>query len=433
MKIDKITQKFLSNPTYLENGAGLLAKRFSVTKETIYKAKERARAIITADEKAELQEIIADQEDQLATYIGSKPNEDGNGAVKTYQSTRPLSPEEIEKLSGVDGINTYVSRFWDKLQTNGIWTYSIDVRFRIKDFYSKEDLKDKLKELFPEVKPIDLPVITTSRVVQDKLLVIVLADDHAGAVSDNMMFDNEEYTREVYEKRLLKVVEEVVKLGNVFDEVIVLSLGDQLNGWNSQTTRGGHEVKSVSNKDQFDMYIKARRVFYDTLFSSGVTDQYTVYDIENSNHSGLGFSYMANQYLDVYIELKYPQVTRESVENIIGGIEYGQHLILMTHGKDEKVQKRPLPYNLNEKTDLLIYDYAQNKGYSPYSYSITFYKGDLHSYGIQLGKFGRYINVPSIIGNMDYSDINFGNSKPGALLEIFDKETSTVQSQAIWF
>lgn len=431
MTIDKITQKFLTNPGYLENGAGQLGKRWGVSEEKIKDAKKQARRIIKADEQAQLQNSIAEDEEQIAKYIGSSPGDEG--VVKKFQSSKPLTPKELEELSGVDGINTFVARTWDKLQTSGVWTYSIDIRYKIKDFYSKEELKERLKELFPDLKAISIPKIPAARVVQDKLLTILLADDHAGAVSENLLYDSGEYTKDVYEGRLLKVVEEVKKLGLTFDEVVVISLGDQLNGWNSQTTRGGHEVKSVSNKDQFDMYVIARRTFYDALFSSGITDQYTVYDVENSNHSGMGLSYMANQYLNVYLEAKFPQVTRESVEKIIDGFEYGQHIILMTHGKDEKIQKRPLPFNLNEKTDLLIYDYAQNKGYSPYDYSITFYKGDLHQYGIQMGKFGRYINVPSIIGNMDYSDINFGNSKAGALLEIFDKKSSTVQSQAIWF
>lgn len=431
MTIDKITQKFLTNPGYLENGAGKLGKSWGVSIEKIKDAKKQARRIIKADEQAQVQNSIAEDEEKIAKYIGSTPGDDG--VVKKFQSPKPLTPKELEELSGVDGINTFIARTWDKLQTNGIWTYSIDIRFKIKDFYSKEELKEKLKELFPDLKALQIPKIPLGRVVQDKLLTILLADDHAGAVSDNLIFDSEKYTIEVYKARLLKVVEEVKKLGLTFDEVVVISLGDQLNGWNSQTTRGGHEVKSVSNKDQFDMYVIARRAFYDALFSSNITDSYTVYDVENSNHSGMGLSYMANQYLDVYLESKYPDVVRESVHTIIDGFDYGQHLILMTHGKDEKIQKRPLPFNLNEKTDLLIYDYAQNKGYSPYDTNITFYKGDLHQYGIQMGRFGRYINVPPIIGNMDYSDINFGNSKAGALLEIFDRDSSTVQSQTIWF
>ena len=82
---------------------------------------------------------------------------------------------------------------------------------------------------------------------------------------------------------------------------------------------------------------------------------------------------------------------------------------------------------------MYIYDYAQNKGYSPYKDSITFYKGDLHQQGVQNGKFGRYVNVQSIAGNSDYGDANFGNTKGGALLEILRKDSYHVSSQSIWF
>ncbi len=76
----------------------------------------------------------------------------------------------------------------------------------------------------------------------------------------------------------MQVAEIVKHFGGTFEEVHIISLGDQLNGWNSQTTRGGHEVKSTSNKEQFDMYVKARRNFYDVLFNSAISLKYYVHD-----------------------------------------------------------------------------------------------------------------------------------------------------------
>ena len=421
--IEKLTEKFLASPLYLEKGAGYLASKFRCTKEEVYKAKEEARRI----KKMGSETNKLEKNDEATTrYVGSESSADG--VVKKFESSEPLSPEEIERLVGVDNINTYVARVWDKLLPNGKWTYSVDIRYRVKDFYSAKQMAEKLAELMPKITPRPIPL--SRRNVSQKALIICLADDHVGAVNVTNLFDNKQLS---YEERLELILGEIADLGEEYEEVHIISLGDQLNGWNSQTTRGGHEVKSKSNTEQFDEYVAARMKFYDNLFESGISENYFVHDIENSNHSGLGMSYMANKALGIYLDAKYPWVFRESVTDMIGGFQYGKHVVIFGHGKDEKFQIRPMPANLNDKTDLYLYDYLQNKGYSPYKDSVTFYKGDLHQHGIQNGKFGRYVNVQSIAGNSDYGDANFGNTKGGALLEILQKESYRISSQPIWF
>lgn len=452
MILDEITKKFLANPSYFRNGAGYLAKAFGVSREEIYEAKKKARELLTKNipdewealeetpmryyklpgEEAEIHNCIAEQENvivdtlqTLTNYIGSEQGEEGT--TKKFVAQRNLSPEEIEKLAGVDGINTYVARVWEKLQPQGHWTYSIDVRYRVKDFYNAEQLKEKLAALMPDLTPVQLKTAYTPT---ERALVILLADDHAGAINKTNLFDNPDVS---YEDRLQRVADEVLSLGESFEEVHIISLGDQMNGWNKQTTRGGHIVDSLPNEDQFDVYVSARVKFYDRIFGSGVGQSYFIHDVENSNHSGLGMSYMANKALEMYLDGKYPQVYRESIKEMIGGFQYGKHIILMGHGKDEKFQRRPMPANLDAKTDLYLYDYAQNKGYSPYNDHITFYKGDLHQLGFQYGKFGRYVNCPSVAGNSDYGDLNFGNTKGGALIEVLDKDSYRVITLPIWF
>lgn len=424
MHIEEIAQRFLDSPPYLDNGAGFLALKWGCTREEVYEAKRLAREILKSKHQDKPK---TDHGIMSIGYIGSEQSDDGT--IKKFESPNPLTPKEIEELAGVDNINTYVARVWDKLLPSGKWVYSIDIRYRAKDFYTKDQLQERLKELMPDVQPLYIPVIDRDEVGHEAL-VICLADDHVGAVNVTNIFDNKDYD---YESRLMIVLEEVLSMGRVFDEVHIVSLGDQMNGWSSQTTRGGHEVRSLSNTEQFDIYVKARVKFYDNLFTSGISDNFFVHDVENSNHSGLGMSYMANQAIALYLEARYPTVTQESVKEMIGGFQYGQHVVIFGHGKDEKFQKKPMPATLNANTDLYLYDYIQNKGYSPYKENISFYKGDLHQLGFQMGKFGRYVNVQSLAGNSDYGDLNFGNTKGGALLEILHKESYRITSQPIWF
>jgi hypothetical protein len=246
------------------------------------------------------------------------------------------------------------------------------------------------------------------------------------------MFGNE-WNEDIYRERLLKVSNELKKLDIKFEEVHIISLGDQMNGWNSQTTRGGHEVKSLSNKEQFDIYTRARVAFYDDILCSGVAKDYIIHDVENSNHTGKDFSYMANSFLDMYLKAKYPTVERKSYFLPVESFDYGIHTIGFTHGKDEKLMTRAMPLKLDPKTDLFLFQLFDKKGLSPSTRRITLYKGDLHQYALDKGKFGRYVNIPSIMGSTDWTEINFGNTEGGAIIEIFDKNSRSVQHVPVWF
>ena len=414
MNVQELTLKFVTQPYNLQMGAGKLANIFKVTRDDIYIAKKEARKIIENMEKSSEEET---------SYIGSESTPEG--VVRKYKSSHPLSPKEIEKLVGSDGITTTVARVWDKLLPNGTWTYSIDLRYRIKDFYDAKELKEKLKQIMPNITPYSKPF---KKVKSNKALIILIADDHVGAVNITDIYKKSNTS---YKNRLLNIVEEAKLLNETFEEVHVISIGDQLNGWNSQTTRGGHEVKSLSNKEQFDIYTSSRIAFYNDLFSSGVGGKYVVHDVENSNHCGNSFSYISNQFIHMYLSCKFPTVECKSYFDAIDGFEYGKHLILMGHGKDEKFMKKPMPSVLDPRTDLYLYELINIRKLN--NSNTTFYKGDLHIHGLQHGKFGRYVNVPSIAGNSDYIDLNFGNSRGGALFEILEKDSYKISSKAIWF
>lgn len=422
--MDKLVEKFLKSKNYLDTGAGKLSRLWRVTKEEVYAAKLKAREIIAASKEAELNNIISEQEEQIATYLGSKISEDS--IIKKFESPVPLSPKEIEELVKVDNVTTKITRIWDKLLANGKWTYAVDIKFADKSFYNKEQLEEKLKEIFPAVTPVKIPPIYN---YSEKALVVCISDDHAGAV--NMIADK--WTPEEYKSRLLHLVSVIKNLPYRFEEVHILSLGDQLNGWNSQTTRGGHEVKSLSNRDQFDMYTSGRVSFYDDLFTSGIGNSYHIHEVENSNHSGKDFSYMANKFLEMYIKQKYPSVIFNSYKTVINNISYGKHDIVFTHGKDENLMTKNMPLRLDLKTDLYLYQYLDKRGISPSKSNVTLYKGDLHNFSVDKGKFGRYVNIPSLMGSTDWTQVNFGETCAGAVLEILERDTSQTITIPVWF
>lgn len=354
---------------------------------------------------------------------------DGDTIQVQYRSSTPLNKAQIESLYGIDNITTSLSTYWNKETASGRYIISANIKCHTPGM-TKEDIETSLRAAFPkDIKPYDIPFIGETGEI---MLTILISDDHCGMVNETNTFNTADFTPEVYKARLLQIVSSIEHLNIKFDEIRVISLGDQMQGWNKQTTRGGHIVNAVSNKDQFDFYTQGRAAFYDALFTSELANTYYVHEMENSNHSGLGFSYMANKYLQMYIAARFPKVTFTSHNSLIDGFEYGQHIVLFTHGKDEKFQKRAMPYNINERTDLYVYDWLNTHGYNPTHINATFYKGDLHTFGLQMGKFGRYVNIPAISGNSDYGDMNFGNTKPGALLEVYEKRRNSIITTPIW-
>lgn len=425
--MQNLVEKFLKNPLYLGTGAGKLAKRFNVSKEEIYKAREIAKDIINASEKITLSNIILDQEDTIARLTSEK--REGDEIKIEYSSKKPLSREEIEKLYGVDNISTKLSSYWNKETASGKYIVSANIKCLVKDFYAEKDFEERLKNIFTKIDKEELPLVKRNT---EEAIFIYISDDHAGLKLSSSLFGNS-WNKDVYKKRMQKIIEKVKSLGKVFDTAFIVRLGDEADGWNSKTTRQDVQLDSLDNKEQFDIFTEVNKFFYDNLFSSGLAEEYNVINCNNSNHSGLGLSYIFNKAIEFYIENKFPQVTFINVEEFIGGVEWGNHLILVTHGKDEKYMKSPMPLNLDNKTDLWLYDYLVNKGYSPYDRSVSIVKGDIHKFNINEGKSGRYVNVPSISGGSDWIEHNFGNSKPGALIEIYDKYNPDITSIMLRF
>lgn len=423
--MNKYTQRFINTPGQMGKGSGYLAQQWKCTQSEVIDARREARRILAGHEKAETANYIVELETQLTERITD--NKTGNETL-TFQSSKPLSPKEIQELAQVDNLTSFVDRTWLKSHKNGTWTYSINTTCKVKDFYSSTELTEKLASIFSETTPVFLPVIPNTS--KDKTLFLYIADDHCGLILKDSLF-GKEYSGSIYAKRLLTIIDELKELGQTFEEICIVRMGDEMDGYNAKTTRYDHPLDSASNKEQFDIYTTSNKLFYDTVFQSGIANGYTVWNLNNSNHSGAGFSYMANKALEFWIEARYPEVVFRQQQHYIDHIVVGNHVIGLTHGKDEKYMKSNMPLNLDYKTDLYLMDY-----FKPYVNSgnyIHLIKGDLHKYNVNQGKFGRYVNVPSISSGSNWIEHNFGDSKPGALVEIYKDDSENVISFPIWF
>jgi len=392
---------------------------------TVDKVKELLIELRT--QKEEPMEVSKKIEDNTPWLSEQKIDHNTGDQDFVLKSNRPLQPKEIEELVGADNISTFVDHSWLKSQRDGTWTYSIHTKCRVKDFYTAEELDVKLKEIFKNTSSISAP-LTKSK--SNKALFIYIGDDHAGLVLENSLY-NREYSGSTYALRLLKIAEEVKDLDTFFEEINIIRLGDEMDGYNAKTTRYDHTLDSASNKDQFDIYTIANKLFYTEIFESGLSTNYNLISLSNSNHTGLGFSYIANKALEFWLDVKYPFVKVSQQEKFINTYEFGNHVIGFVHGKDEKYMKSPMPLNLDYKTDLWLMEYY--KQFHLENRFISTIKADIHKYNFNQGKSGRYINVPSISSGSNWIEHNFGDSKSGALLEIYTADKEAVMQIPIWF
>lgn len=481
----EIVQKFINKPSYLKLGAPSLAKKFGVSTSVLRTAKEEARWLASVDSNPILQQLPKQEESpylqqkkedfedyvdehvkrsgqniqvdpfikiddikdpvKRKEFIQKKVKEvlteeahitnrntdkDGKEIVKIV-SNKPLNREELEQLVEVDNLNSFIERVWCKSNKGGTqWDYSILLKYLVQNFYTKDELESRLSDIFPAIKSSNK---VYPKKTSEQAMFVYLADIHAGATDWKGSVYGNEYSGTILAKRLLKLQDYIIELsqGRTFDKVFTVTLGDELQGWSQQTTRAGHIVSASSNKEQFDIYTTVMSLFHTELIESISHKNYTVYSVENSNHSGLAFAYMANKAVELYLKGKYKNLSYVHQDKFIDSIEYGRHIIALEHGKDESAMKHPHPFKLDAKTDGWLADWFAHKGYTPYTHNLHLYKGDLHTYGAEKGKFGRYINVPSLYGSSLYSELNYSNSVPGAVVEIMRPNSDVIEHHYI--
>lgn len=175
-------------------------------------------------------------------------------------------------------------------------------------------------------------------------------------------------------KRLEIFVNEIIK-NKKSNTLFLNDLADFLDGWDGETTRGGHKLpQNMDNQKAFDVALLFKIRLVDNLFL--YYDKIKFVNICNDNHAG-SFGYIVNSAFKTYIELKYPN----NIE-VINQRKFIDHYIIsnrcfiLTHGKDEK----SLKFGFKPKLDPVQIEKIKNyiDEYKLHNYKIEFSKGDSH-------------------------------------------------------
>ena len=285
----------------------------------------------------------------------------------------------------------------------------------------KEVLNDMV---IGDIEPFKIKKVSVD---QENALMVYLSDIHIGAhTKEESIFDNE-YNEKEYYNRLGKTIEEICEQHATFgrfDKIIICNLGDSLDGYNKMTTRGGHPLpQNMDNKEQYNVYIKGMQKFFDTLHQLDLTNGVDYMCVGDANHDG-DFGYLTNKSLEIYLNLKYPDMNVRIFEKFIETVEYGDHTFILTHGKDKEDKKSGFPLNLDNKTENFFNDFIYNYNIeTKYCHIVS---GDLHQTSINYGKRFRYKKVSSMYGSSKWIHNNFGNTKAAVDYEIVPKHHGTI-------
>jgi len=359
--------------------------------------------------------------------------------VTTFEAQ---SHEELYKLHKINPKIYKISNYWSKLRPDGRFTSS--VLATIKKLGDRVDLSEFTDAVNNIVKANVVSKVKTPSTVaksgseNNKALIFCLADEHIACSNDDSLFPNK-WNESEYFIRKSRIIDKALmekKKHGEFDKIILLNLGDNLDGFSGQTTRGGHTLpQNMSNAQAIEAYSTVNIQIWDYLIDNFPESTFEQYDMTNSNHGGLGWDAAASLVIKTYLNAKYPEVVKIHAENkLIGAFKYGITNIMYTHGKDEKYMKSPYPLNLNDTTESKIKQWMDfNEIYNKKGERNLLIKGDIHKFNWNEGKFFDYINCPSLMGATDWIMHNFGNSTPGILTLVVDKKTGDLDSSIVRF
>ena len=354
-------------------------------------------------------------------------------AFNITKSSHPFAPHVLEEnpLETVIDIvqrnkeNNYFKKFEEERGKNAEKSY-IEILKELSELKAKmSDWKGMInKVVLDDIVPFRIELKPTKN---ENALVVYLSDMHVGAETKKDSLYNNHYDKEEFNNRLRKTVSEIVNQYEIFgrfDRLIICNLGDSLDGFNGGTTRGGHGLpQNMDNKGQYNTFVNGMITFFETLYNLDLANAIDYNCVGDANHDG-DFGYVANRTLEVYFNVKYPEMKVNIFEKYIENFTYGLHTFILLHGKDKEDNKHGLPLDLNDKVETYFNDYIHNASID--SKFIHVVSGDLHQTSINYAKRFRYKKVSSLYGCSKWIQTNFGNSKAAVDFEIVPKYSGTI-------
>lgn len=329
------------------------------------------------------------------------------------------------------GLSKLIQRRLDRGVTKECETVGIDLE-KVKQYWYKgkhysinvkgeeqnqKDLNfDKvISECMEIYNKIPLNKLTIKSDIIDRL---VYTDVHTGmdASRNGLSLYPVEWNGEMLLENIKLMAEFTIK-NKQSDILYIDELGDYMDGWDGETTRGGHKLpQNMSNEVAFDYGLKAKVLLIDILQSE--FKHIVCNNICEDNHSG-AFGYVVNSAFKNVIEHKYSNVEVHNHRKFLNFYKIQDRMIVLTHGKDARNLKFGFKPQLDprqiEKIDQFLKNYSI---YNNCNY-ITFSKGDSHQclFDMCSSDDFDYFNYPALSPSSEWVQTNFKRGRRGFVLE----------------
>lgn len=413
MTLNELVEHFLKHPSYLETGAPKLSKQFNVSTEFINQAKQEVRSLLKKDVMKDLKQNSISLKD-FAKSIGIDMGKDLEYPEMDNQDLQNTDLEWVNDANVSENPKWEEKAKWVKTKEQS--TYLVKKEPEV-DY--KKEFEQFLKQFNPKEQIADKPSFK-----YNSALLVYTSDKHIGAeTKENSLFENT-WNKEEFTKRMSLLAKEIIRLNELyhFESIIVFDLGDALDGFNKQTTRGGHQLpQNMSNRESYSTFMSVHTDFFYTLskYYQGSLSYITVGD---SNHGG-DYEWICNKSLEAILNLRFPEIQTYVGDKFIEHFEIGDHCFIACHGKDSEDLKYPLPSVLNEKVELYFKKYIDH--HKIQSKFIHVIKGDCHTASCQYGDFFRYKNVLSMYGASKWVQTNFMSNTRGVSMDILSNGSIT--------
>lgn len=292
-----------------------------------------------------------------------------------------------------------------------------------------KDLSDRLKkaEGFNDVlqtlmdKEYQLPQIYKN-VTEEKdiqyiyngdTLILFLSDMHIGAkVDSNSLFPNK-YDLEEVKNRIRSIIEHLTIYGT-FKEIVVVNLGDSIDGFDNTTSRRSQIMpQNLNNLEQVNGFVDSIMYLFSNMIENNLANDYSYISVKCGNHPG-DIEWIINKLICYKLKEVFGNYINET---LVGDSDYvsfqrESNLYICAHGRDAQNMRSHMPLNLDTKWENMLTDYI----FHTYSISpetrINVVSGDLHNEAMNRGKFFKYWKVGSLFGASDYCMANYGNTPP---------------------
>lgn len=342
-------------------------------------------------------------------FIETQKKFDKNGDV--VSSLEKLQSKPIDVPDGFEVIKISTSK-----TTGQQWVQYAPRKETAAEVVESFDFKSVIEKY---IKPIILEKVEKKTYSKD-FDSLTITDVHIGMDTD--IDNNTMYVKEWNKKELIKSADIVIEqtLEEQASSVLYVDeLGDLLDGFNAQTTRGGHALpQNMTNEECFDAALEFKlKILY------GLVNNYTEIhfnNICNDNHSG-AFGYFVNEAFKQIAELQFENVTVTNHRKFLNHYFVNDICFIISHGKDDKSLKFGFKPQLDFKGAEKIDQYCKQNGIYKKSDLVIFKKGDSHQalFDMCTSDDFYYYNYPALSPSSNWIKNNFKLGRRGFVNESF--------------